>query len=141
MDRLSKYGHFILLKHPYTTRSIAAIFAKEIVRLHGIPKSMLSDRDPLFIRIFWQELFSLQGTVLKMSSSYHPETDGQTEVVNRCVESYLRCFASEKPRNWSYWLPWAELWYNTTFPVSTGSIPFQVVYGRKPPTIVRFVYG
>lgn len=76
VDRLSKYAHFILLKHPYTVRTVAMVFAKEIVRLHGIPQSLLSDRDPLFVSHFWQELFRLQGTVLKMSSAYHPETDG-----------------------------------------------------------------
>ncbi|WVZ23343.1 hypothetical protein V8G54_001887 [Vigna mungo] len=141
VDRLSKYGHFILLKHPYTARKIAELFAKEIVRLHGIPQSIVSDRDPVFMSLFWQELFRLQGTTLKMSSSYHPETDGQTEVVNRCLEAYLRCFVSEQPKNWSYSVPWAELWYNTTFHGATGKTPFEIVYGRTPPSLVRFTQG
>lgn len=112
-----------------------------MVRLHDVPNSILSDRDPLFVSIFWKELFKLQGTVLKMPSSYHPQTDGQTEVVNRCLKTYLRCFISEQPKSRSHWLPWAELWYNTTFHVSTGSTPFQIVYGRPPPTLVRFMEG
>ena len=89
VDRLSKYAHFILLKHPYTASKVAEVFMKEIVRLHRIPQSIVSDRDPLFVRLFWKELCRLQGTVSKMSSSYHPETDGQTKVVNRCLESYM----------------------------------------------------
>ncbi|GAU23118.1 hypothetical protein TSUD_305660 [Trifolium subterraneum] len=115
VDRLSKYSHFILLKHSYTAKSIAEIFVKEIVRLHGIPQSVVSDRDPLFVSNFWMELFKLQGTKLKMSSAYHLETDGQTEI------------------------SWSEFWYNTTFHVSIGKTPFEVVYGRKPPSIVRFL--
>jgi len=130
VDRLSKYEHFIPLKHPYTARKVAEIFAKEIVRLHGIPNSIVSDRDPLFMSLFWQELFRIQGIVLKMISSYHPETDGQIEVVNRCLETYLRCFVLEQPKYWVDWIPWVELWYNTTFHVTTGKTPFEVVYGR-----------
>jgi hypothetical protein len=139
VDRLSKYAHFILLKHPYTAKSIAEVFVGEIVRLHGIPKSVISDRDPIFISHFWLELFKLQGTRLKMSSAYHPETDGQTEVVNRCLESYLRCFATDNPKSWSHWVPWAEFWYNTTFHISIGKTPFEVVYGRQAPSIVKFL--
>ncbi|PNY03372.1 hypothetical protein L195_g026699 [Trifolium pratense] len=141
VDRLSKYSHFVPLKHPFTARSIASIFVKEIVRLHGVPKSILSDRDPLFVSIFWKELFKLLGTVLKMSSAYHPQTDGQPEVVNRCLESYLRCFISDQPKSWAHWIPWAELWHNTTFHISTGFTPFEVVYGRKPPVLVHFLEG
>jgi hypothetical protein len=78
---------------------------KEVVRLHGIPNSIVSDRDPLFIGHFWKELFKMQGLTLKMSSSYHPETDGQTEaIINRCLESYLRCFVPEhlRPDHFGY---------------------------------------
>jgi hypothetical protein len=141
VDRLSKYSHFIPLKHPFTARTVAAVFVKEVVRLHGVPNSILSDRDPLFVSIFWKELFKLLGTVLKMSSAYHPQTDGQTEVINRCLEAYLRCFVSDQPKSWSHWVPWAELWYNTTFHISTGFTPFEVVYGRKPPVLVHFLEG
>jgi len=82
VDRLSKYSHFIPLKHPYTVRSIANVFVKEVVRLHGIPNSVISDKDPLFMSLFWSEFFKMQGTTLKMSTTYHPQTDDQTEVTN-----------------------------------------------------------
>lgn len=89
VDRLSKYVHFILLKHPYSAKSLAVVFIKEVVHLHGLPKSIISDRDPIFVSLFWKELFKLCGTNLKMSSAYHPETDGQIEVVNDKSSTFI----------------------------------------------------
>ena len=81
---------------------------------------------------------TVQGSKLHHSSAYHPQSDGQTEVVNRCLESYLRCFASDKPKSWSGWLPWAEYWFNTTYNASTQMTPFKIVYGGDPPTLIHF---
>ena len=78
---------------------MAELFAKRVVRLHGIPTSIVSDRDPTFMSHFWKELFQLQGTNLKMSTSYHPEIDGQTEVLNRGFKTYLRYFTVEQPKS------------------------------------------
>jgi len=137
VGRLSKYVHFVPLKHPFTARSVAELFVKEIVRLHGVPNSLVSDRDPLFMSQFWQEFFKLQGTKLQMSTAYHPQSDGQTEVVNRCLETYLRCFIADQPKVWVRWLSWAEYWFNTNFHEASQATPFEIVYGRKPPTLIR----
>ncbi|KAJ0482832.1 putative nucleotidyltransferase, Ribonuclease H [Helianthus annuus] len=141
VDRLSKYAHFIPLRHPFTAATVAREFVNSVVRLHGIPSTIISDRDKVFISSFWQALFKLQGTVLCMSSSYHPQTDGQTEVVNRTLEQYLRCFTGDNPKKWHEWLPWAEYSYNTSTHASTKMMPFQVVYGRVPPKLIPYIRG
>jgi len=137
VDRLTKYGHFIAMSHPFTAKEVAETFVKEVVKLHGFPRSIVLDRDRVFISRFWQELFKLIGTSLKYSFIYHPETDGQTEVVNKSLETYLRCFMNEKPREWAKWLPWAEYWFNTNFNVPAGMTPFKPLYGRELPSILK----
>jgi hypothetical protein len=141
VDRLSKSAHFLALAHPYTAKMVAEKFVEGVVKLHGMPRSIISDRDPIFISHFWCEFFKLSGTKLKMSSAYHPQMDGQSEVVNRCVEQYLRCFVHQQPTKWNSLLPWAEFWYNTTYHASTGMTPFQALSGRLPPTIPHYHIG
>jgi hypothetical protein len=107
VDRLTKYAHFIPMKTDYTSKSVAEVFMHNIVKLHGLPKSIVSDRDKVFTSAFWQNLFKLQGTTLAMSSAYHPQTDGQTEIVNKGLELFLRCFTFDNPKSWSKALSWA----------------------------------
>ena len=87
VDRLSKYAHFMALSHPYSAVTVAQLFLTHIFKLHGLPSSIISDRDPIFVSSFWEELFKLQGVELLKLTSYHPQTDGQSEVVNRCLET------------------------------------------------------
>ncbi|KAJ8762999.1 hypothetical protein K2173_023204 [Erythroxylum novogranatense] len=113
VDRLSKYAHFISMSQPCTSLSVAKAFISNIVRLHGIPSSIVSDRDRIFMSNFW--------------------------MVNRILEQYLRCFTSDQPKRWKEWLPWAEYSYNTSTHSSTKVSPFQAVYGIPPPSLLRYV--
>ena len=105
IDMLSKYAHFSALRHSYTASSIVNIFIRDIVKLHGPPRTIVSYRDLIFISTFWEAFFEKQGTQLCRSSAYHPQSDGQTEVTNRTLECYLRCFAGERPSTWVDYLP------------------------------------
>jgi hypothetical protein len=141
VDRFSKYCHFIPLAHPYSAESVAQAFFAEVVRLHGVPQSMVSDRDTVFTSSFWQELMTLTGTKLHMSSAFHPQTDGQSESANRVIIMYLRCLTGDRPRQWLRWLPWAEFLFNTAYQTSLRDTPFRVVYGRDPPSIRSYEPG
>ncbi|GAU40457.1 hypothetical protein TSUD_141370 [Trifolium subterraneum] len=114
VDRFSKAIHLGALATGFTAYKVAELFVSIVCKLHGLPKSIVSDRDPIFISRFWSDLFKFSGTLLRMSSSYHPQPDGQTEVMNRTVEQYLRAFVHEKPSQWVTLLPWAEYHYNTS---------------------------
>lgn len=124
VDRLSKYAHFFPLKTDYDSKKVAEVFLSNIVKLHGMPSSIVSDRDKFFTSSFWTHLFKLQGTTLNMSSAYHHQTDGQSEALNKCLEMYLRCLTFHKPSFWSKALPWAEYWYNTSHHCSSTITAF-----------------
>ena len=115
VDSLAEYAHFCALSHPFKASTVATTFMETIQKLHGNLKVVVSNRVPIFTRNFWTELFSCLGTQLAHSSSYHPQSDGQTEIVNICLEGYLCCFVSDKKTQWIKWLPIAEWWYHTSF--------------------------
>jgi hypothetical protein len=125
VDHLSKYAHFITLGHPYTAMSITKAFFEHVIRLHGIPASIVSDRDPIFTSAIWQELFRLCGTQLRLSSAFHPQTDGLSEVMNRIITVYLHCLAGDRPKSWLQWLSWTEYCYNTSYQTALKATPFQ----------------
>jgi hypothetical protein len=131
-DRFTKYAHFVPLKHPYTAPSVAHHFIDNIVKLHGMPRTIVSDRDRIFTSIFWKLLFQKLGTKLNFTTAYHPQSDGQTERVNQCVEMFLRCTVQDQPKQWCRALPLAEFWYNSTFHSSLGCSPFKALYGHEP---------
>jgi len=91
VDRLTKCAHFLPLKHPYTASTVAQVFMDRVVTLHGLPHSIVTDRDTVFLSHFWKELFKLYKVNLHLSTAYHPQTDVQTERVNQCLEMFLRC--------------------------------------------------
>jgi hypothetical protein len=132
IDKFTKFGHFIPLSHPYTTSSVASVFMQVVYKLHGLPASIIFDIDPIFTSNFWQSLFKLSGVNLKMSSSYHPQTDGQTKCLNQCLETFLCCFVHACPRKWKERLPAGEFWYNTSFHSALGRSPFEAMFGRQP---------
>lgn len=141
VDRLSKYGHFIALPSAFTSYTVATAFINEIVRLHGVPLTIVTDRDARFMTTFWKELHRVNGTTLKFSTAYHPQTDGQSEALNRCLEMYLRCYVADHPEKWLQFLPWAEFWYNTSYQTSSQMTPFEILYGRPPPNLTRYLRG
>lgn len=138
VDRFSKYAHFIALGHPYLAASVVAAFFADIVRLHGMPMSIVSDRDPVFTGHFLQELFRLTKVQLQLSSVFHPQSDGDTEAVNKTIAMYFSCLASDRPRSWLQWLPWSEYCYNTSFQSFLRETPFKVVYGHDPPSLCSY---
>jgi hypothetical protein len=141
VDHFSKSAHFIPLGHPYSASTVAQAFFDTVVRLHGIPSSIVSDRDPIFTSKFWTELFRLAGVKLNLSSTFHPQSDGQSEVTNKIIVMYFRCLTGDRPRQWLRWLPWAEYCFNTSFQTSLKTTPFKVVYGRDPPVLRSYTDG
>lgn len=111
------------------------------MKLHGMPLSIVSDRDKIFISTFWKSMFKLHGTTLCYSSSYHPQSNSQTKVVNRTLEQHLRCFSYDQPKGWMEWLAWAEYGYNMAVHSATKVSRFEAVYGVPPPSMTSYIPG
>jgi hypothetical protein len=134
VDRFSKMSHFIPCHKTDDAVHVANLFFRDIVRLHGIPRSIVSDRDVKFLSHFWRVLWNKLGTKLLFSTTCHPQTDGQTEVVNRSVTTMLRSVIKGNLRTWEDCIPHIEFAYNRVRHSTTGYSPFEIVYGFNPLT-------
>jgi hypothetical protein len=131
VDRLTKVAHIVPVKTRYTTEKHAELYVEHILRLHGTPRSIVSDRGPQFVSKFWQSFHKLMGTTLNHNTAFHPQTDGQTETVNQVLEDMLRACALTYGTDWESSLPFAEFSYNNSFQASLRMAPFEALYGRR----------
>ena len=130
IDRLTKSAHFVPGKSTYTASKWAELYLTEIVRLHGVPVSIVSDRDARFTSKFWKGLQTAMGTRLDFSTAFHPQTDGQTERLNQVLEDMLRACVIEFPGSWDSHLHLMEFAYNNSFQATIGMAPFEALYGK-----------
>ncbi|KAL4313586.1 hypothetical protein GQ457_01G039130 [Hibiscus cannabinus] len=131
VDRLTKSAHFIPVRANYSLGQLARLYIAEIVRLHGVPVSIISDRDPKFTSNFWGSLHTALGTQLDFSTAYHPQTDGQSERVIQVLEDMLRGCVIDYRGSWEEFLPLAEFAYNNSYQASIKMAPYEALYGRK----------
>jgi len=131
VDRLTKSAHFIPGKSTFSVSKWAQIYVREVVRLHGVPVSIVSDRDPRFTSNFWKSLQTALGTRLDFSTAFHPQTDGQTERLNQVLEDMLRACALDFPGSWDSHLHLMEFAYNNSYQATIGMAPFEALYGKS----------
>jgi hypothetical protein len=120
IDWFSKYCHFL-----YAATTVVCLFFNKTMKLHGIPSSIVSDRDLVFTGNFWWELFRLAGVKLKLSSAFHPQLDGQSEVTNKIIAKYLQRLVGDRSSTWLQWLAWAEFCYNSSVEALLKTSPFR----------------
>jgi hypothetical protein len=132
VERVTKYGHFVPYKESSDAKDLAYAFLKTVVSQHGLPEEIISDRDKLFTSKFWKSLMAQMGANHKLSTAFHPQTDGQTERLNQTLEQYLRSYVNEQQDNWVELLPLAQFAYNSAKSESTQTSPFFANYGYQP---------
>jgi hypothetical protein len=131
VDRLTKSAHFIPICENFNVEKLSRIYIQEIVRLHGVPLNIISDRDGRFTSNFWRSLQTAMGTRLNLSTAYHPQTDGQTERTIQTLEDLLRSCVIDFGGSWDSHLPLIEFSYNNSYHASAKMAPFEALYGRK----------
>jgi hypothetical protein len=131
VDRLNKVAHFIPICTTYGRDKLTKLYIDNILKLHGVPKSIVSDCGAQFVSKFWRSLHQALKTHLDYSSTYHPQTNGQTERVNQVLEDMLRACVLVYGKCWEDSLAFAEFSYNNGYHASVKKAPFEVLYGRK----------
>ncbi|KAD4385309.1 hypothetical protein E3N88_25477 [Mikania micrantha] len=131
VDRLTKSAHFLPIREDYKMEKLARLYVNEIVARHGVPISIIFDRDSRFTSRFWQTLQTALGTRLNLSTAYHPQTDGQSERTIQTLEDMLRSCVIDFGGNWDTHLPLVEFSYNNSYHTSINAAPFEALYGRK----------
>jgi hypothetical protein len=131
VDRLTKIAHFLPVKKDHPVAVYAQLYIACILSLHGVPKTIVSDRGPQFVAKLWEALHKALATKLLHSLAYHPQTSGQTERVNRILEDMLRASVLEFPHKWDDCLPLVEFSYNNSYQESIKMAPFEALYGRR----------
>ena len=129
VDWLTKVAHLIPTRTTASASDIAQLFVKEIVRFHGVPARIISDRDTKFTSKFWTTMFQSLGTLLNLILDYHPKIDGQAQRVNQVIENMLRSYCSQQPHLWLKFLPLVEFSYNSSQHRSLRISPFKALYG------------
>nr|GEW21715.1 putative reverse transcriptase domain-containing protein [Tanacetum cinerariifolium] len=131
INRLTKYAHFILMNEKFKMERLTQLYSKEIICRHGVPVSIILDRDPRFASRFWASLQKSLGTNLDMSTAYHPKTDGQSKRTIQTLEDMLRAYVMDFGSGWDEHLPYAEFSYNNSYHTSIKAAPFEALYRRK----------
>jgi transposase InsO family protein len=131
VDRVTKAAHFIPVKTTYFGAKLAELYMSRIMRLHGVPKKIVSDRGSQFTSMFWEKLHESMDTKLNFSSAYHPQTDGQTERTNKILEDMLRACVLKYGKSWDKSLPYVEFSYNNSYQASIKMAPFEALYGQQ----------
>jgi len=131
VDRLTKAAHFLAIKSTFNAEQLAELYIAEIIRLHGVPLTIVSDRDTKFASKFWQGLQSAMGTQLNLSTAFHPQTVGQSERTIQTLEDMLRACAIDYTGSWDHNLPLVEFAYNNSYHSSIDMAPYEALYGRR----------
>ena len=131
VDRLTKSAHFLPVRVTYKLDKLAEIYVRKIVRLHRVPKSIISYRDSQFTSKFWKSLQDALGTRLKFSTAFHSQTDGQSKCIIQTLKDMLRAYTLDFQGGWDKYLPLSEFCYNNIYHSTIDMAPYEALYGRK----------